>query len=92
MKEKLLEIINHYGVNTKVELLKYMNKLAEDQDEKPIWTIEEYYKYIEEELADVYVMLNQLFYYYGLNEKNVSEIMRNKVDRQLDRIKKEEEK
>ena len=109
MKEKLLGIINHYGIDnqqrklqeevfelqeiiTKVELLKYLNKLSEEQDEAPIWKIEEYYKYIEEEMADVHVLLSQIYYYYGLDNQKITRIMEEKVNRQNERIMKEEEK
>lgn len=109
MKEKCLEIINHYGVDkqqrklqeevfelqeviTQVRLLAYQNELADRNDEKEMWKIDEYKKFIEEEMADVYVLLNQIFYYYELSDENIGKIMGQKVNRTLDRIKKEEEK
>ena len=108
MKEKLLNIINHYGLEnqqrklqeevfelqeviTQVRLLSYQNELSERHDEKPAWKIDEYMKFIEEEIADVYVLLNQFFYYYDLDSEKIQKIMELKVNRQINRMKEEEE-
>lgn len=58
-----------------------------------VFTMPKYGKYlrehIEEEFADVMVMLRQIKEYYELDSKKIKNIMKQKVDRQLDRISKE---
>ncbi len=44
---------------------------------------------IKEEIADVMVMLKQIQLYYNISSKEINEIMKNKVIRQLERIAKE---
>ena len=98
MKDKLLEIINHYGVNKQ---LKYIHSEYFELDEAVINA--EYNRYIgiirkpcerainhiAEELADVMCMLKQFQYYYGIPDEEIEKIMKEKVDRQLERIKDE---
>lgn len=101
MKDNLLEIIKHYGV---LKQLKYIHteyfELDEaimgyesagwdfnDEDCKDIET--KYKNHIIEELADVYVMLEQFRVYYGINSGEVGEIMNQKISRQLQRINEE---
>lgn len=53
-------------------------------------TYNDYYlDHISEELADVMVMLNQFAIYYNLDLKKINEIMRYKVNRQIERINNE---
>lgn len=91
MKDKLLKIINHYG---------YRNQLRKLNEEcyELIEAIIDYMddgsrlctkKDIEEEFADVMVILTQIKYYYELDSERIKEIMEQKVDRQLDRMSKE---
>ncbi len=48
---------------------------------------EKYHKeHMTEEIADVMVMLKQFQYYYGIEDKQIEEIMKYKIDRQLERI------
>lgn len=49
-------------------------------------------KHIEEEFADVCVVLEQFKAYYGLDNDRIIEIMKQKINRQLDRIEKENKK
>ena len=97
MKDKLLEIINHYGIDKQ---LKYIHSEYFELDESIINYIDDecnYYsqveeshkKHIAEELADVMVMLKQFQYYYGISDEEIEKIMNEKVDRQLERIKNE---
>lgn len=97
MKDKLLEIINHYGV---MPQLKYFQSEVFELNEAIIKHYNEEYvyypevdkslkKHIAEEIADVLVMLNQFQYYYGINREDIRKIMNEKIDRQLDRITKE---
>ena len=92
MKDKLLQIINHYGIDKQ---LKYIHSEYFELDE----SILDYEhdetgyvdtKHIAQEIADVMVMLKQFQYYYGIEDKQIEEIMNYKIDRQLERIKNEQ--
>lgn len=99
MKEDLLKIINHYGVNAQqrqlaeeaFELQEAITK-AEDVYEKTV-LFKEYLSNLKtniaEEIADVAVMLKQFQYYYGIENEFIIALMRGKVNRQLERIKNE---
>lgn len=95
MKDKLLEIINHYGIDKQ---LKYIHSEYFELDEAIIiekdrvshmktknWQTD----HIVEEIADVMCMLKQFQYYYGISDEEVEKIMNEKIDRQLERIKDE---
>ena len=92
MKEKLLKIIQHYGINKQ---LKYIHSEYFELDEAIFDYItrdENMYKdreHIAEEIADVMVMLKQFQYYYDITDEQIEEIMNFKIDRQLDRISEE---
>lgn len=98
MEEKLLKIINHYGI---IPQLKYIHSEYFELDEsildyeKSGWDFSdedceyierEYRRHIAEEIADIMVMLKQFQYYYGIEDKQIEDIMSYKIDRQLDRI------
>lgn len=91
MSDKLLKIINHYGIK---EQLKYIHSEYYELDEAIIqfdWNDEIHNeKYaiecVAQEIADVMVMLKQFQYYYGITDEQIEEIMNYKIDRQLDRI------
>lgn len=99
MKDKFLQIINHYGI---MKQLKYIHseyfELDEaiinaeickdfDENEGTGYNEKEAKKYIAEEIADIMVMLKQFQYYYGIKDKQIEDIMEYKIDRQLERIK-----
>ena len=98
MKENLLKIINHYGINKQ---LKYIHSEYFELDEAILTDkSDKYYmveddileynkKHITEELADVMVMLKQFQYYYGIEDEEVENIMVQKIERQLKRIEEE---
>ena len=96
MEEKLLKIINHYGI---MPQLKYIHSEYFELDEAILhyensrYFSDEYgiddNEHIAEELADIMVMLKQFQYYYGIEDKQIEDIMNFKIDRQLDRIEKE---
>ena len=99
MEEKLLKIINNYGV---IPQLKYFQSevfelneaiLEYEHDEYTYYTEvdKSHKKHITEELADVMVMLEQFKLYYGITSEEIRDIFWNKVDRQLERIEKEVE-
>ena len=96
MKEQLKEIIAHYGIDKQ---LKYIHSEYFELDEAIInyFNDETYYdeidisdkKHIAEEIADIMVMLKQFQYYYDITDKQIEDIMKFKIDRQLERIKEE---
>lgn len=96
MKEDLLKIVNHYGIENQ---LKYIHTEYYELDEAvieyekasertPSW-VENWKNHIAEELSDCFVMLKQFQYYYGIEDKDIERIMKYKIDRQLKRIEKE---
>jgi hypothetical protein len=98
MKDKLLQIINHYGIDKQ---LKYIHSEYFELDEAIIdyryvevykgSPAEKYHKeHIAEEIADCLVMLKQFQYNYGFTDDYIENIMNYKIDRQLERIEVEE--
>ena len=87
MKNKLLRIINNYGV---MNQLKYMQTEMFEFVEAVInynnLSNEKNKDHIEEEYADLMVMLEQFHAYYNLDDMHISEVMHQKIDRQLKRI------
>ena len=98
MKEDLLKIINHYGIKNQ---LKYIHSEYFELDEAIIsaeWTrnigvlrnpAESSVKHIAEEICDCLVMLKQFQYLYEIEDKQIEDIMKYKIKRQLERIDKE---
>ena len=100
MKNELLEIIQHYGVNAQQrqfaeEVFELQEAITTHEVKKfsssgiPITEIVETKEHIVEEIADVTVMLKQFQYYYGIENEFVLALIKGKVDRQLERIKNE---
>ena len=94
MKEELLKIIKHYGINNQ------QRKLEEEVFElqEAITAYENDYEglnmgndtnHIAEEIADVAVLLNQFIDYYDLDSEIIQGIANYKIRRQLERIKNE---
>ena len=96
MKDDLLKIINKYRV---MPQLKYFQSEVFELNEAIICEeISEHndevnnYKSIKdiaEEIADVMVMLKQFQYYYGIEDKEIEEIMKYKVERTIKRMENE---
>ena len=89
MREKILKIINHYGV---MPQLKYFQSEVFELNEAIIRAENKYepiqdISHIAEEIADVMVMLEQFRLYYDIPIEDVKEVMEYKVDRQIERIK-----
>lgn len=88
MEEKLKQIISFYGLPHQ---LKYIHSEYYELDEAIINEEFEHHQesieHIAEEIADVIVMLKQFQYYYGIEDKQIEDIMNFKIDRQLERIK-----
>ena len=100
MEEKLLKIINHYGV---LPQLKYfqsevfeLNEAIIDYKYVEVYKnspAEKYHKeHIVEEIADIEVMLLQFKEYYHIDGNDILRIMNEKIDRQLGRIENENNK
>ena len=101
MKEKLLEIITHYGINPQQKQLQ--EEVFELQEaisaheynlsgeyEIPLSNLIGSMAHIEEEYADVMVMLEQFKALYDLDNDRIIKIMNQKIDRQLERIANEQ--
>ena len=95
MKDKLLKIINHYGISHQQRKLE--EEVFELQEAITIFENTDFgncnrlifVKDILEEFTDVKVMLEQIKLFYELNDKRIEEIMNYKIDRQLERIENE---
>ena len=102
MRDKLLQIINRYGIEhqqrkleeevfelqqaiTNYEDAYEANQIYEGND----YNIPKFREHIEEELADVMVMLEQFVVYYDIEDAQIEQIMCNKIRRQLERMKSE---
>ena len=99
MKDDLLKIISTYGV---LPQLKYFQSEVFELNEAIIRKEIEYQfcettvkmdrenlKHIAEEIADCMVMIHQFQLYYGIENKQIEETMKFKINRQLERINKE---
>lgn len=96
MKEELKQIIEHYGIDHQ---LRKFNEESLELEEAIIKheTLKDYYfkntnwlkQHIVEELADVTCVLKQFQYHYGIEDKEIEEVMKFKIERQLERIKNE---
>lgn len=100
MKEELKQIIEHHGINNQLRkfneealelheaIITYELKQSIEYD-SPLTEIIGTKEHITEEIADCLVMLNQFVEYYGIQESDIYIIMEKKIDRQLERIKDE---
>ena len=101
MKEDLLKIINNYGISNQLkklseETFELQEAIIDAEYNRYVGVIrkpgEKAIEHIEEEFADVCVVLEQFKAYYNLDNDRIVEIMKQKIDRQLDRIEKENKK
>lgn len=91
MKEDLLKIINHYGINNQQrkleeEVFELQESIIELETSK-IRDYEEKLKHVIEEIADVEVLLREFILEYGISQEDLILTMKNKVDRTIKRIK-----
>lgn len=100
MKEDLLKIIDTYGVmpqlkyfqsevfelNESIILYENTKRLLQLDVVQEKFEMYDIKRHIAEEIADVTVMLKQFQYYYGISDKEIEEVMKQKVERQLKRI------
>lgn len=86
--EKLLKIINHYGLKAQ---LKHLHTEHYELDEACLLgqlTCNK--EHVAEELADMFVMLFQIKEYFDISDEQIDEIMEHKIERQLKRIEDEQ--
>ena len=103
MEEELKQIINHYGIMPQLkyihsEYFELDESILNYEHEETLY-IEEGYgsdyhlekskNHIAEELADIQVMLEQFRLYYDIPSMQITEIMQQKIERQLKRIEEE---
>ena len=93
MKDKEKQIISFYGVLPQLkymqtEMFEFIEAILTKELVGAYPGIKEK-QHIEEEYADLMVMLEQFHAYYDLDDMHISEVMHQKIDRQLDRIAKE---
>lgn len=88
MKNKLLQIINHYGpLNQRKKLCEEFMEL---QDELfYVYDLGDDRENLLSEIADVLVLVMQFAYEYGYSIDDVINMMQYKIDRQLERISNE---
>ena len=105
MKEDVLKIIKHYGIMPQLkyfqsevfELNEAIIRKEYLPNEKDVdgelfainLEIEQAKEHITEEIADVMVMLKQFQMYYGISRDEIRDIMKYKIERQLERIENE---
>lgn len=100
MDKDLLKIIEHYGVMKQLkhfqsevfELNEAIIKAEQFHPKSMIQlnaSVEDYINHIAEEIADVMVMLSQFKEYYHIDGNDIMRIMKEKIERQLDRINNE---
>lgn len=89
--EKIKTILRRYGC--KAQLVKAAEELAElqlillqDHNKNFIYDVTEIY----EELADVYIMLEQIKMIYSIDESELNNDIAYKLDRQIQRIENEQ--
>lgn len=90
MKDKLLEIIQHYGAANQRK--KLCEEFMELQDElySTYELQEDYPDNLLSEIADVLVLIFQFVVDYGFDATDIKNEMLFKIQRQLDRISEEE--
>ena len=97
MKEDLLKIIEHFGINNQQRKLEEevfeleeaitINHLKETVEYKiPLTEIVGTREHIAEEIADVMLLLEQFKVYYGITSEEITNLFWNKVARTLERI------
>lgn len=90
MYQDLGKIIGHYGINN--QLKKFNEETYELIESILTFGVENNYKslnHVIEEMGDVYVVLKQLQVYYGIPDCEIEDIMKFKIERQLNRIESE---
>ncbi len=85
MKEDLLTIFNNYGKSHQI------SKLLEEVGELIEAIINDDKENITKETGDVFVVLNQFIHHYEIEEIDILKVMKYKIDRQIERMSKEDQ-
>ena len=105
MKEYLIKIINHYGIEHQLRkfqeevfelneaIIRYeeFNNHIENLEVYDIDETELKKEHITEEIADVFNLVEQFMYFYNIDIQDVIEIKHKKIHRQLERIQNEKD-
>ena len=83
MENKLLTIFNTYGKSHQV------SKLLEEVGEFIETVINEDKENMVQEMADCMVILKQFQYYYEINDDEIEEVMKYKIERTIKRMENE---
>ena len=88
-KEQLQEIIDHYGADHQKdklfeEMAELQKEVCKEKDGKGD------IPHIAEELADVYIMLQQMQLIYGITDEQIEQVVQEKIERTLDVIEGED--
>ena len=93
MEKDLLKIIEHFGINNQQRKLKEeVFELQEAIIKREAVAgyeqeyLEEHKNHIAEEIVDVMILLEQFYYYYGLDQETLLKIEEEKLERTLQRI------
>ena len=94
MKDKLLSIINYYGLNNQqrklqeeiFELQEAITELNIAERDTMLFDLTTFYDNISEEMADVLVILKQICIYFNIDQKKLSDIMKYKINRTINRM------
>lgn len=97
MKNKLLKIIQHYGIDNQLrkfneenfELIEAIIKKERTKTNFNSFYIKELKDNIKEEIADNLVLLSQFILYYDIDLDDIEKIFKQKVERQLKRMEKD---
>lgn len=81
MNDKLFKIFSHFGYR------KQLRKFNEECYELTEAMLDNEREHIKEEIADVQVLLNQFKELYKIHDDEIVEIMEQKIERTLERIK-----
>lgn len=82
MRDKdLKKITEYFGISNQII------KLNEEVAELTIEIIRDNYFGVQEELADVYVLLKQIQLYFDIDDVEINSVGNEKIDRTLNRIK-----
>ena len=92
--ERILKIADHYGVNSQLsilqeecaELIQAVSKYRRTNDPNVFDRM-----HLEEEIADVEIMIAQIKYLMKLSEKDIRGIKDTKLERQLERMRREKD-
>ena len=98
MKEKLLKIIKHYGLNHQQrkleeevyelqEAITRYEMARETNSTGGVYSLVAFEEHITEEIADVCVLLMQIANYFKLDIPSIDRTMEMKIDRQIERMK-----